>query len=398
VSPYDHEIGLVAGRMSLNVHTTAAYLAARMPFDHVIEVWNQFGGYVPSKRTLLGIVDQLGPVARACLDDLPAPEGDGEVLVLQVDCGAAAFITAETHEKRCKPHKKRPKDDTEATSERVRRRERRKENPQPRKAKGDHSKNGHPAALAVVYTLRRCEDGTWEGPINRRILGTFAGLKALFVLLVAEAMQRGYGTKKTVFLSDGDKGIASLRDKHFPDAIPCIDWYHVCEYIWTAGMTVLDEGSKELAAWVNDRKQELRAGKIDDVLAAIDALAAQIGKSGPGTKGRRKRRATSRDYIAKRKGQLRYAELLAEGLDISTGAVEGAVKHLIRARLDGSGMRWTPERAEHVLALRLTIVNGEWSRLEQRLADNLDHADLRIPPVAPVGPRNLDIKVLRKAA
>ena len=47
-------------------------------------------------------------------------------------------------------------------------------------------------------------------------------------------------------------------------------------------------------------------------------------------------------------------------LEISSGAVEGAVNYVIARRFDCGGMRWIKERAEHLLQLRCIEVNGDW--------------------------------------
>jgi len=47
-------------------------------------------------------------------------------------------------------------------------------------------------------------------------------------------------------------------------------------------------------------------------------------------------------------------------LEISSGAVEGAVNYVIAKRFDSGGMRWIKERAEHLLQLRCIEVNGDW--------------------------------------
>ncbi len=395
VSPYDRKIGLAGGRMSLGVHLLVAYLVAKMAFDEALDTMKQFGGYAPAKRSALGIVDHLGPEAREFLNELPAPSDDGEYLVIQVDCGAAPMLTAAEHKKRCRPHQKRPT----GTSKRGVRRRKRQETPRPRRKKGDKSKNGRSAALAVVYTLRRLPDGTVEGPLNKRVLGTFRGLHHLFGLLNREVLQRGYGWKRTVFLSDGDKTIAALRRGFFPKATACLDWYHLCEYLWKAGAIVYKEGSDELSRWVHERKEELRSGCIDAVFEAFRKLEDSIDKSSPKAENLRERLAKIVNYVDKRRNDMPYAELLKLDLDIATGAVEGAVKHVVRARIDGQGMRWSPERAEFILALRLVVINGEWSTFEGATAIRFENQQSwTIPKIAPVGPRNVDISVLRKAA
>ena len=51
----------------------------------------------------LGIADTLGPVAASFMDELPAPEGDGDVLVISLDDKAVPMIRASAHRKRCRP-------------------------------------------------------------------------------------------------------------------------------------------------------------------------------------------------------------------------------------------------------------------------------------------------------
>jgi len=48
---------------------------------------------------------------------------------------------------------------------------------------------------------------------------------------------------------------------------------------------------------------------------------------------------------------------------IRSQAVEGAVRNLVGMRLDGPGMRWSRDRAEHVLHLRCILLNGQWDQL-----------------------------------
>ena len=220
--------------------------------------------------------------------------------------------------------------------------------------------------MAVVYTLCRLPDGSLEGPINRRVLGTFASRSKLVRRVKKEALLRGYPAKKTLFLADGALTLWDIHRKHFAEAIPCLDWYHLSEYLWAAGSTVHKDGSSDLADWVEERQDELRSGDLVAVLGAVRALGREIGRCGPGTRGRRRRGAKALRYIRNHREQIRYAELLAEGLDISTGVMEGAVRHAVGVRLDGPGMRWSPQRAENVLALRLVLINGLWNAFDRQ--------------------------------
>jgi hypothetical protein len=300
------------------------------------------------------------------------------------------------HAKRCKPHKKKGKDQKGARGERRRKRH---ANPRARRPKGKKSKNARMSKVFSIYTLRRNPDGSLDGPINKRVIATFGSRRHAFAMALTEATKRGYGTKPTYFLADGSRAIWTLQKEFFPLATPCIDWYHVCEYLWKAGGTVFAEASAELAAWVHDRKRELMADRIDVMLAAMAALRTRIGKTGPGTKGKRERLGKAIGYLRGHQERLRYRELVRMDMDIATGAVEGAVNHVVGERLDGSMMRWTRARAEHVLVLRCIVVNGLWDHFADQVVAP-DHARCRdsvIPRVTPARPQE-PYDAVRKAA
>src|SRR5262245_49331282 len=59
--------------------------------------------WAPSLRAILRMVDIVGAEARTFLDQCPAPESDGEILVLQANGGGAPMINEREHERRCRP-------------------------------------------------------------------------------------------------------------------------------------------------------------------------------------------------------------------------------------------------------------------------------------------------------
>ncbi len=67
-------------------------------------------------------------------------------------------------------------------------------------------------------------------------------------------------------------------------------------------------------------------------------------------------------YLEKRLSMMAYRNLIEADLVIASGIVEGAARYVVGERLDGSGMRWIPERAEALLHLRCIELNGEWER------------------------------------
>jgi hypothetical protein len=59
---------------------------------------------------------------------------------------------------------------------------------------------------------------------------------------------------------------------------------------------------------------------------------------------------------------MKYDEYLAAGYPIGSGVVEGACRHLVKDRMEQTGMRWRIAGAQAVLSLRAIYVNDDWER------------------------------------
>ena len=72
---------------------------------------------------------------------------------------------------------------------------------------------------------------------------------------------------------------------------------------------------------------------------------------------------------------MRYREWREQDWVLARGPVEGAVRHFVGERFDGSGMRWIPKRAEGLRHLRWIEWNGDGSKfvawLEERTRERL---------------------------
>jgi hypothetical protein len=77
-----------------------AYAGARATYRDVYE-------WTPAPRAVMRMVDAVGEQAREFLEQAPAPEDDGEVLVIQVDGKGAPMINSAEHERRCQPKRRR---------------------------------------------------------------------------------------------------------------------------------------------------------------------------------------------------------------------------------------------------------------------------------------------------
>ena len=65
-------------------------------------------------------------------------------------------------------------------------------------------------------------------------------------------------------------------------------------------------------------------------------------------------------YLAKHPTRLDYAERLAEGRSIGSGAVEGAVKQLLNLRRKRTGARWKVEHVGPLVELIALSETPEW--------------------------------------
>ena len=70
-------------------------------------------------------------------------------------------------------------------------------------------------------------------------------------------------------------------------------------------------------------------------------------------------------YYTTNLDHMKYDEYLAAGYPIGSGVVEGACRHLVKDRMERSGMRWTTEGATAVLKLRAIYLNQQWEQFQE---------------------------------
>ncbi len=144
-----------------------------------------------------------------------------------------------------------------------------------------------------------------------------------------------------------------------------LDLIHAVERLWHAAPAFHPEGSKEAAEWVMQRLQMLLEGKVGRVIGGLRQSVTKRKLSAS------KRRAveSAANYMHNNRQFMRYDEYLAKGYPIATGVVEGACGHLVRDRMEKTGMRWTIEGAQAILELRAADKNGDWQEFWRFRAD-----------------------------
>jgi hypothetical protein len=362
--PLDVSVGLGADRFSWNVLAAAVRMATKLSFADARSTMAAFVPDTPSTEVIEQSVLGFGRHTAAWLAHAPVPEDDGEVLVIQFDGKGAPTATEREMRRR---RGKRRKSHSDGSPRHRGRRGRGRYPSQPRRKKGDKSKNAKMATMVVMYTLRRKGTRRLEGPVNRRLYASFGSKKHAFEVARRMADRRsfqGNSGKLVQVVTDGDNDLARLCQAYFPEAEHTVDYWHLLERIWAAGKCFHQEDSVELHEWVDVQKKRLFDDAAEAIVAELRTRLEVLPKTGPGNKGRRERLDEALKYINKRLAHISYGSLRRRDLEVGSGAVEGAVKHVIGRRCDHGGMRWLKERVEAVLQLRCIEVNGEWDAFE----------------------------------
>ena len=246
-----------------------------------------------------------------------------------------------------------------------------------RRGKGEKTNKKQMAAVGAVYTIKpfvRTADDVIEEvmrkearqrrpcPQNKRVRAELlVGKVALFLWLAQETIRRNpQGSKPVIFLSDGERALHDRQSEYLPANTICIlDLFHVLERLWKVAWCFFEEKTQKRQAhqWVEERLKRLLEGKVDSVIRGLRYQTTQYGLKGQ----KRKTVRDAADYFERNRDRMKYDEYLAAGYPIGSGVVEGACRHLVKDRLERTGMRWLPSGAQAMLDLRATYLNGEWN-------------------------------------
>ena len=141
-----------------------------------------------------------------------------------------------------------------------------------------------------------------------------------------------------------------------------IDFYHVSEYLSAASKTIAPDAAAG-KAWMEAQKDALKTGRASAVLGALLPHLESLDVRDEQAPVR-----VCHRYLSARSGQLKYREAIAEGLPIGSGEIESAHRYVAQKRLKLPGAWWLVEHAEHMLALRINRLNGDWDAYWAALA------------------------------
>jgi hypothetical protein len=174
--------------------------------------------------------------------------------------------------------------------------------------------------------------------------------------VLREAQRRGFDqAERQVVMGDGAPWIWKLSEMYFPDAIEIVDRYHAKEYLSLVSKALYGPATPLAKAWAKRRHAELDRGDLKNLLRALRRQAV--------------RSAEARNcivYLETNRQRLDYQRFEAAGLCTSTAVVESGCKLAVWTRFKRSGMHWTVNGANAILALRCCRLSGRFEGFWER--------------------------------
>jgi hypothetical protein len=370
----DEQLGLPAGEQSYVLEDWVGRLASEQPYATAVQSLEELLGLSVSVRGAEVMVRMMAEHAAGFRQSQPPPPPQEEAEILAVTADAKGVPMRRTLEQRRKDaglppgSRYRPRLDPRAK----------------RRGRGGRKSHKQMAYVGAEYTIapyrRTAEDVLKEldrkapaelpprpRPQHKRLracltqvssAGVQEGLPDLFAWLAEEIRRRDPQERKTlVCLMDGQEALWKQQQKHFPRAIGILDLLHVLERLWETAYCFHAEGSPQAQRWVNRYLRMLLEGKVATVVRSLRCLSTRRGLKGAKLETVR----TAARYFRANREHMRYDQYLAAGYPIGSGVVEGACRHLVKDRMEQSGMRWEHEGAQAVLDLRAVRLNGDWA-------------------------------------
>ena len=354
--PLDARLALPSGEFSYVLEDWQQRLCVKESFGEATGDLAEILGIAPSVRAAEVMNQKLSEFADSFRFDeqQPPPSAEeGELVAFTSDCKGVPMRRPRS-QVRTSPH---------------------------RRSKGEKANKKQMACVGAVYTIDRfprtaddvleelarreaardrpqpCHKHVWA-EMTRTIEGEeYNGKTMLFGELAEEVRARNpEGQKPVVALMDGEKALWNMLETFLPEAEGVLDLFHVIERLWTAAHVFHAEGSRQAEAFVDIHLRRLLEG---DVGSVIRGFKLRLAKNRLPNAKRQSLQSTI-TYFENNREHMRYDEYLRKGYPIGSGVAEGACRHLVKDRLEQTGMRWTVAGAQAMLHLRALYLNGDW--------------------------------------
>jgi hypothetical protein len=367
--PIDARIELPEGVASYYYEEFSQLFCLEQAFGRGAEHLEKVLGQNASVDSLQRINRRLGKQADLFLNNLPTPSADeGELLVITGDGKGVPLVKTDAEKIPVFDKRERPGNRRMATLSGVYTVDRHvrtaedilqtlfrqdRESPKPKRPTPQFKE-------LVANFSRTVEEGDEEIAVS--------GAMASFVWAAERGKARHRPGQSVVLLMDGqpslwDTAAFCLEQAGLRERVEILDILHVAGYVWRAAK-VLESSREHQEAFAWTRLKWLLEGQVERVIFGLRQMA-----------GKRKLRGKARQeidevcrYFENNRQRMRYHEYLQAGYPIATGVIEGACRHVVKDRMERSGMRWVLEGAEAMLNVRCVFASSYWDEFhEQRM-------------------------------
>jgi hypothetical protein len=237
--------------------------------------------------------------------------------------------------------------------------------------------------VAALFRDERAEDATARPrPCHKRMTACFptveeAGSEEELLIrgdirawtwAAEQVSQRRAPGQVLIRLCDGQESLWRAADiclglenkddsqKRLDGVVDILDLIHVSGYVWSAGRALYGKAEASVESFVRDRLLRILQGEAEGVIRGIRRMATARGLCGQKLKDVK----IACNYLENNLERMRYDEYLAAGYPIASGVIEGACRHLVKDRMERTGMRWREPSAGSMLSVRALEVTELW--------------------------------------
>ncbi len=179
------------------------------------------------------------------------------------------------------------------------------------------------------------------------------------------------GQKEFVCLMDGQASLWEARLTYLrrDDTVEILDLLHVTPRLWEAAYLFHPEGSMEAEGFVRQRLLAILQNRTGHVVGGLRQMGTKHELRGE----KKKKLNRICNYFVSNGHRMSYGAYLAAGYPIASGVIEGACRHVVKDRMERTGMRWTVDGAQAMLDLRTTYINGQWDEYQGYRIEEASH-------------------------
>ncbi len=345
-------VGQIAGRTSPGVQKLLGKLVSRLTLAEAVDTFTDILPLPMSERQALNLIQPIGEALS---------EQEEEQVQALFEQAATKEMQAAEHGAVLGPSIRRLSIETDGVTARIRRGSVPMEEAETKRQGDVYREIKVGAVFEGIPGRERSElvPGVFldePGPIEyvARRLTVEAFGRFLYALAQRCGVERA---QEVVILGDGARWMRHVVEDHFPQATQIVDLYHAREHVWNVANAVYGSGTPQAAVWAKQADDRLTHGQIEDLVHMIEQLPSIPALPGAS----RSIPTLEAEYFLSNAQRMRYPAFRAKGMHIGSGIAEAACKTVVSTRAKKSGMRWTPDGLDAVLALRTSVLNQSYN-------------------------------------